>query len=100
MEVVRSGNIEPVLKRSALNQISVMIEDPLLHQVFLEKNGIELVVDILKNALREQDYKNYPDSIVPIISILKNICLYHGDVREELSVNVDIFYFVLRGKYV
>ncbi|XP_018573187.1 rotatin [Anoplophora glabripennis] len=100
LEVVNSENIEPVLKRSALNQVNVMVEDPLLHQVFLEDNGVEIVVDTIKSALTEKDYRNYPDSIVPVISILKNICLHHSDVREELSMNVEVFYFVLRGLFL
>ncbi|KAJ8927426.1 hypothetical protein NQ314_020096, partial [Rhamnusium bicolor] len=83
MEVLNSQNVEPVLRRSALNQVSVMMEDPLLHQIFLDANGIELVTDVMKTALTEQDYRDYPDSIIPIASILKNICLYHSSIRGE-----------------
>lgn len=98
MEVLNSETLEPVVKRSALNQVSVMVEDPLLHQVFLEMNGVRRVLDILRSALNEQDYRNYPDSAIPIITILKNICLYHFNVREELSTNMEVLCFVLRGK--
>lgn len=98
MEVLDSENLEPVVKRSALNQVSVMMEDPLLHQVFLRMNGVRRVLDILKSALNERDYRNYPDSVVPIVSILKNVCLYHFNVREELGTEIEVLYFILRGK--
>ncbi|KAJ8960104.1 hypothetical protein NQ317_012336 [Molorchus minor] len=34
MDLLKTENVEPVLRRSALNQVSVMVEDPLLHQTF------------------------------------------------------------------
>ncbi|KAJ8948142.1 hypothetical protein NQ318_009229 [Aromia moschata] len=100
MDLLKSQNVEPVLRRSALNQVSVMVEDPLLHQTFLDSNGIELVTGIMKTALTEQDYRDYPDSVVPIVSILKNLCLYHSNVREQLSINAEVFYCILRGLFL
>ncbi|CAG9829728.1 unnamed protein product [Diabrotica balteata] len=97
LEVLNSTNIEPVIKRSALNQISVMLEDPLLHQIFLDSGGLSLLLNVMKSALTEKDYSDYPDSIIPTMSVFKNICFYNANVREELSHNVDIFYYTLRG---
>ncbi|XP_056634769.1 rotatin-like isoform X1 [Diorhabda sublineata] len=97
LDVLNSTNVEPVIKRSALNQISVMLEDPLLHQLFLDANGLSLMLNIMKTAITEKDYRDYPDSIIPVISIIKNLALYHASVREELSTDVDMFYFVMRG---
>lgn len=74
-----------------------MIDDPLLHLVFLDNGGLSVIVDILKTALIENDYRNYPDSIVPIISILKNVCLFHSSCRQELVDDVDVYFCVLRG---
>ncbi|CAH1953846.1 unnamed protein product [Acanthoscelides obtectus] len=100
MDVLSSSNIEPVIRRSALNQVSVMLEDPLLHQIFLNSNGLEIIIEIMKTALTDNDYRDYPDSIIPIISVLKNLCLYHESVREEIGNNIDVFYCVLRGLFL
>ncbi|VEN41222.1 unnamed protein product, partial [Callosobruchus maculatus] len=100
MDILTSSNVEPVIRRSALNQVSVMLEDPLLHQVFLDSNGLEVVIDIMKTALADNDYRDYPDSIIPIISILKSLCLYHGGVRQELGTSRDAFFCVLRGLFL
>ncbi|XP_074031734.1 rotatin homolog anastral spindle 3 isoform X2 [Leptinotarsa decemlineata] len=100
LEVLKSPNIEPVIRRSALNQISVMMEDPLLHQILLDANGIGILNEMMKSALTESDYRNYPDSIIPIVSIFKNICFYHGNVREELSLDTDVIYCILRGLFL
>nr|CAI5848647.1 unnamed protein product [Callosobruchus analis] len=100
MDILNSSNVEPVIRRSALNQVSVMLEDPLLHQIFLDSNGLKIVIDIMKTALTDNDYRDYPDSIIPLISILKSLCLYHGGVREELGTSIDVFFGVLRGLFL
>lgn len=76
------------------------MEDTLLHQIFLDSNGLNLVINVMKSSLTEKDYRDYPDSIIPVISVMKNLCLYNGIVREELSGNVEAFYFILRGKSI
>ncbi|KAJ8910706.1 hypothetical protein NQ315_002033 [Exocentrus adspersus] len=100
MEILKSENLEPAVRRSALNQVSVMLEDPLLHQVFLEMNGIVLMIKIMKTALIGREYKDYPDSIIPITSVMKNICFYHSNVREELSMDIEVFYCLLQGLFL
>lgn len=74
-----------------------MLEDPLLHHIFLDANGLEIVTEIMRIALTETDYHDYPDSVIPIVSILKNLSFYHIAVRQELSLSTDIIFFVLRS---
>lgn len=97
LEVLHSENTEPVVRRSALTQINVMMEDHLLHPVFLKDNGLLIILKIMRGALIEHDYRYYPDSIIPAISILKNICVYNASVRQELSNNIEVYYLTLRG---
>jgi rotatin len=51
MELLKSKEIDPVVRRSALTQVSVMLEDSNLHDQFLEQDGINLILDILHKAL-------------------------------------------------
>lgn len=74
-----------------------MMEDYLLHDVFLNASGIDLIIELMERSLKESDYRDYPDSIIPIVSILKSLALYHFSVREELSSNPDVLYYILRG---
>lgn len=92
--------MEPVIRRSALNQVSVMMDDHLLHDVFLDASGLDLMIDLMKRALQENDFREYPDSIIPIVSILKTLTLYHSSIREELGLNLDVLYYTLRGEFV
>ncbi|XP_044758408.1 rotatin [Coccinella septempunctata] len=100
LELLNSTNVEPGIRRSALTQISVMMEDYLLHDIFIEKGGVETIMKIMNNALIEEDYTNYADSVIPSVSILKSICLYDSKVRYELSHNLNLFYFILRGMFL
>lgn len=99
LEVLNSPNTEPVVRRSALTQVNVMMEDYLLHRIFLQNNGLPLILKIMKRSLIEEDYRDYPDSIVPAISILKNMCVYNSGVRRELSSNIEVYYLTLRGVF-
>lgn len=89
--------MEPVIRRSALTQASVMMEDPLLHNIFIESGALPLLINILHDALIEKKYNDYPDSVIPIISILRNICLYQPSVRQELGQNMDILFNIIRS---
>lgn len=97
LDLLKSPKVEPVIRRSALTQVSVMMEDYLLHSVFIQNKGVQLVLNVIRIALTEMDYSEYPDSVIPAVSILKNICLYSASVRQELSNNKEVFYLILRG---
>lgn len=51
IEMLCAENIEPSVRRSALSQLSVMLEDCHLHSTFLEQNGLNIIFDIFKNCL-------------------------------------------------
>lgn len=74
-----------------------MMEDPIMHNTFLQKDGVKTIVDVMRSALDDSDYRDYPDSIVPAASILKSICLFNARIRQELSMNLELYYLVLRG---
>lgn len=99
LEILESSLVEPNLRRSALSQVDVILSDPLTHEAFLERGGLQLVLRALHDALLERtDETNLPrDSIVPCITVLKNICLHNSVVRQELAANVDLYYCLLRS---
>lgn len=97
LDLLNSENVEPVIRRSAITQVSVMMEDPLLHVIFLENNGVKTIMKVIKSALTENSFKDYPDSVIPAICVLKNLCLGCASLRQELSSNIEAFYFVLRS---
>lgn len=77
-----------------------MVEDYLLHQTFIDNGGLNLLLNIMKSALTEQNYQDYPDSIIPAVSVLKQLCLCNASVRHELSSNVEVYYLIVRGMFL
>lgn len=51
LEILSTEVIEPNIRRSALSQISVMMDDVNLHSTFVERNGLFKITKILDNCL-------------------------------------------------
>jgi rotatin len=51
VELLKSKGVEPAVRRSALTQVSVMLEDCNLHDQFFEQDGVSLILDIVHKAL-------------------------------------------------
>ncbi|KAJ9599098.1 hypothetical protein L9F63_010435, partial [Diploptera punctata] len=77
LELLHSEGIEPVVRRSALTQICVMLEDYSLHE-----------------------FNCYPDSVIPCIGILKSVALHSPKIRFELSQHTTLFSCIVRAIYL
>ncbi|KAF5272203.1 hypothetical protein FQA39_LY01285 [Lamprigera yunnana] len=100
LELLDSEGVEPMIRRSALTQVSVMLEDPNLHYTFFERNGINVITTAIHSALTESNYRDYVDCLIPSFTILRNVCLYNASVRQKLSNNFDLLCNILRGLFV
>lgn len=100
LELLNSDAVEPVIRRSAITQVSVMMEDPLLHATFLESDGLRIVLKVARSALTETSFKDYPDSVIPAVCVLKNVCLHCPTVRQELAIDSEALFLVLRGLFM
>ncbi|XP_008212651.1 rotatin isoform X1 [Nasonia vitripennis] len=100
LEMLRSNNIEPKMRKSALVQVSVMLSDSSLHKLFISENGLPLILDIFSKALIEKDFVNYPDSVISIVTILKLLASSEASIRMELSNRIDLYYNVLRSLFL
>ncbi|XP_011175426.1 rotatin isoform X1 [Solenopsis invicta] len=100
LEMLNEPNVDPKIRKSALVQISVMLSDTSLHKLFINQNGLPLILDIFNKALVEKDYVNYPDSVIPIISILKLLAFFECTIRHELSLNIDVFFNIIRSLFL
>jgi len=51
LEMLNEPNVDPKIRKSALVQISVMLSDTSLHKLFINQNGLSLILDIFNKAL-------------------------------------------------
>ncbi|CAL7947029.1 unnamed protein product [Xylocopa violacea] len=100
LEMLNEPNVDPKIRKSALVQISVMLSDSSLHKLFITENGLPLILKIFNSALVEKDYFNYPDSVVPIITILKLLACTEGSVRQDLSTRINVLSNIIRSLFL
>ncbi|XP_015116754.1 rotatin [Diachasma alloeum] len=100
LEMLRMPNVEPKVRKSALIQVSVMLTDTSLHKIFMKEKGLETILEIFERSLLEKDFENYPDSVVPIVSILKLISSTQLSVRHQLSNDTNVFTNILRSLFL
>ncbi|CAH1122246.1 unnamed protein product [Ceutorhynchus assimilis] len=100
LDVLKSEDVDPSIRRSALNQTSLMAEDYLLHDTFLELGGLDVMIEIMERALTTNDSRDTPDSVIPIVSTLRTMALYHSSVREYIGQKLHVIYLILRGAFL
>ncbi|XP_043258441.1 rotatin [Colletes gigas] len=100
LEMLREPNIDPKIRKSALVQISVMMSDSSLHKLFINENGLPLILKIFNSALLEKDYINYPDSVIPIIAILNLLASTESSIRHDLSTRINVLSNIIRSLFL
>nr|XP_012230900.1 PREDICTED: LOW QUALITY PROTEIN: rotatin [Linepithema humile] len=100
LEMLNEPNVDPKIRKSALVQISVMLSDTSLHKLFISQGGLPLILNIFNQALIEKDYVNYPDSVIPIIGILKLLAFFECSIRHELSINANVLLNITRSLFL
>lgn len=68
-----------------------------MHATFLANDGLEVVSSVMESALVEKNFNDYPDSVIPAISILKSVCLFQASARQTLCNDEQVYYNVLRS---
>ncbi|XP_055627670.1 protein rotatin homolog [Toxorhynchites rutilus septentrionalis] len=97
LDTLEQDNCDPAMRRSALVQLNVMAEDPILCEIIHKANGWAFVLQALDNALREDYFLDYPDSAMPAIGILTKMCLAVPEFRRFLADNVNIYHLIMRA---
>ncbi|XP_015437120.1 PREDICTED: rotatin [Dufourea novaeangliae] len=100
LEMLSEPNVDPKMRKSALVQISVMLSDSSLQKLFIAENGLILILKIFGSALLEKDCINYPDSVIPIISILNMLASTENSIRHDLSTRINVLSNIIRSIFL
>ncbi|KAI8434892.1 hypothetical protein MSG28_003373 [Choristoneura fumiferana] len=66
--------LEPSLRRSTLQQLSVMVRQQDSHDTFLQCDGLKVIVTILRLSLMVDDYLAFPECAISCVSVLNSVC--------------------------
>uniref|UniRef100_A0A182JWF6 Rotatin N-terminal domain-containing protein n=1 Tax=Anopheles christyi TaxID=43041 RepID=A0A182JWF6_9DIPT len=88
---------DPTLRRSALTQLNVMADDPVLCELIHNASGWVLVLQALYNSLLADPNLDYPDAAIPAVGILTKLCFSITTFRRFLGSNTNAYQLIVRA---
>ncbi|XP_023948236.2 rotatin [Bicyclus anynana] len=85
--------LEPSLRRSTLQQVAVMMRQQELHETFIQYDGLNLIVSLLRLSLMVDDYLAFPECAISCVSVLNSVCFLS---RHTLAKIYDLPLLLLR----
>lgn len=97
--IFRSRSLEQSVRRSALQQVSVMLSDPSLHEIFLSSDGIDTVKQHLVTLVADNSVLTDTErtSTNASVSIIRSISIWNCDVRQALQLDQTVLLTLLRA---
>ncbi|XP_073983394.1 rotatin-like isoform X2 [Rhodnius prolixus] len=100
LEVISScSDDDRALIKSALTQLSLIMQDHTLHIVFLDNHGLDMVIKLLfasTQDLEEDCAQVYSSSV----AILRNLARYNIQLRHDFAINYQLYCCILKGLFV
>ncbi|CAF3018794.1 unnamed protein product [Rotaria sp. Silwood2] len=93
------NKIEANVRKSALEQMSMMLNDPSLHSSFLNHGGLERILEELKLNLKRDDIVCSTDytSTVPVCTkIIRLLIQYNRNLQRKFSLDNDLLKFLFK----
>ncbi|XP_071958961.1 rotatin-like isoform X2 [Antedon mediterranea] len=88
------------LRKSALEQVSILLQDVTLHGAFLSNGGVEHIMEIMHQALSTKtsisDQIELQNMIEPCLVCLKHLLHKQANLRHRLAHQIDVYCTVLR----
>ncbi|XP_050395156.2 rotatin [Patella vulgata] len=97
-DIFNGSSVDPTVKKSAAEQLAIMLHDTNLHTAFRETGGLEVILDILrKGVYKTTDAQTgVPNYLPACISILRYILHHDYNLRHNLAHDPQIYYTLLR----
>uniref|UniRef100_A0A182MXW6 Rotatin N-terminal domain-containing protein n=1 Tax=Anopheles dirus TaxID=7168 RepID=A0A182MXW6_9DIPT len=98
VDVLEQEGGDPAMRRSALTQLNVLAEDPVLCEVIHSSAGWSTVLRALYNSMRtDKNHLDYPDAAFPAVGILNKLCFRSTKFRRFLGANMNACHMIVRA---
>lgn len=98
IDLLNSTDVEPAIRHTTLIQLNVMLQDVTVAQHFYEANGMQTILRIFDESLRNDlSDLNYADNVIPIVGILAKLCMRLASARYRLSNDLQLYILLLRA---
>lgn len=100
LEIMRSKDVEPSIRKTTLLQLNVMAEDRMVHPIIQRENGYVLALAAIQNGLSVENNSDYQEIVQPAIGIIFKMCLNFSDYRELLIDDLTFHFFLLKSLFL
>lgn len=100
LEIMRSKDVEPSIRKTTLIQLNVMAEDRMIHPIIQRENGYVLALAAIQNGLSVENTFDYQEIVQPAIGIIFKMCLNFSDYRELLIDDLTFHFFLLKSLFL
>ncbi|XP_012946639.1 rotatin-like [Aplysia californica] len=102
-DIFTADPVDPGVKKSASEQLAIMLKDPHLHALFKSHGGVEIACSVIQqsvmSAAEEADSKQKPDTVAVLpacLSMLHSLARYDYTLRHTLSRDSELYHCLVR----
>ncbi|XP_070575583.1 rotatin-like [Ptychodera flava] len=98
--IVTSATVELEVRKSAAEQLAVILQDVTLHQAFMKHNGLEKIMDLIKSALIKPAESREQEQVVFIpacLTVLRQLIHQDYSLRHQLAHDFTIYFVLIRS---
>ncbi|XP_064598734.1 rotatin-like [Liolophura sinensis] len=95
-----SETVEPSVRKSAIEQLSIILQDSCLHSSFVKDGGVEKVLEVLHRGVQkatEGSQENFTVYVPACLKILRHIAHHSSSLRHRLAHDSALYHSLLRG---
>ncbi|XP_060587035.1 rotatin-like, partial [Ruditapes philippinarum] len=98
-EIFTSLSVDPGVKKSAVDQLAIILQDPTLHPAFKKDGGFEKILAHLQlGVLRDGDSNtnNNIQYLPGCMTVLRHLIHHDYSLRHKMAHNASLYYTLLR----
>ncbi|KAK3086250.1 hypothetical protein FSP39_015771, partial [Pinctada imbricata] len=101
-DIFKSSSVDIGVKKSAVDQLAIILEDHNLHAAFKAENGLNTVLNHIKAGLvKQEDSVNENISYLPACtSIVRQLIHHDYSLRHKLAQDTEIYMNLLRVAFL
>ncbi|KAL5022092.1 hypothetical protein ScPMuIL_001247 [Solemya velum] len=98
-EIFSNVSVDPAVKKSAIDQLAIMLQDQSLHTAFRKEGGLEKVLEHVKSGIsRKGDSLTNDDTVFlpACMSILRHLVHHDYTLRHRIAHDQALYYCIVR----
>ncbi|XP_075245046.1 rotatin-like [Convolutriloba macropyga] len=101
LDIAQSSKLDEGVKKSAFDQVAILLQDPNIHQHFIDRNGIGYIESTLSAALEKANEDKIEHQYLPsVVSIFRNLFFWQSKIRHRFSHDSRMLYSLVRSAFV